>query len=287
MSWITDGLKDWATEAFKGGVVQNFQDMFGEINNRVSETAVQIGQTPDNWNSEVYNLIKNISDTVIIPIAGIILTFVVCYELIHMFIEKNNMHDLDSWVFFKWIFKTIIAVYLLTHTFDIVMGIFGIAQWVVNRSAVIIGSSINTDIVMNSLIEQLNGMEWYELLGLFIETFLVKFAMKAVAVCVFIIVYGRMMEIYLTVSIAPIPIATLANREWGQIGNNYLKSIFAVAFQGFLIMVCLAIYAMLLQGISDTGNIHTAVWGYAGYTVLLCYTLFKTSSLSKSIFSSH
>jgi hypothetical protein len=258
--------------------------MFDEVNSKVGEIAGQVGQTPQGWNSEVFNLIKTLSETVIIPIAGMILTFVLVYELITLIMEKNNMADFDTFNIFKWIFKTFVATYILTHTFDIVMGVFAIAQHAVNNSAGIIGSSLNMDLALTQLDTQLAAMGTAELIGLYLESSVLSLAMQAISLCVFIIIYGRMIEIYLTCSVAPIPFSTMVNREWGNIGNSYLKSLFALAFQGFLIMVCVAIYAILLQSITASSNVHTAIWRCAGYTVLLCFTLFKTGSLSKSIF---
>lgn len=282
-SWITD----WIKETLISGIMGNFSGMFDEVNSKVGEIATQVGQTPQGWNSGVFSMIKSLSDTVIIPIAGIILTFVLCYELIHMIIDRNNMHDIDTFMFFKWIFKTFIAVYILTHTFDIVMAVFALAQNVVNGSAGIISSSLNVDLALTDLQTTLEAMEIGELLGLYLESAIISLGMKALSLCIFLIVYGRMIEIYLTISVAPIPFSTMVNREWGSIGNNYLKSLFALAFQGFLIMVCVAIYAILLQSITTSSNVHIAIWGVAGYTVLLCFTLFKTGSLAKGIFGAH
>jgi hypothetical protein len=204
-----------------------------------------------------------------------------------MVIDKNSFHDFESFVIYKWIIKTFIAVFILTHTFDIVMGIFELAQHVVNASAGVIGGSLNMDLALNDLSTQLAAMGTGELIGLYLESAVLSLAMKAISLCVFIVIYGRMLEIYMTCSIAPIPFSTMVNREWGHIGNSYLKSLFALAFQGFLIMVCVAIYAILLQTITSSASIHAAIWGCAGYTVLLCFTLFKTGSLSKGIFGAH
>jgi len=279
-----DFIFDWIREMLIDGIISNFTGMFNEVNTKVGEIAVQVGQTPQGWNAGIFALVRTLSETVVIPIAGVILTFILCYELIHMVIEKNNMHDFDSFIIFKWIFKTFCAVYILTHTFDIVMFVFGIAQTVVNNSAGIISGSLNMDLALTNLDTQLAAMGTGELLGLYLESAILSLAMKAISLCVFIIIYGRMIEIYLTISVAPIPFSTMVNREWGGIGNNYLKSLFALAFQGFLIMVCTAIYAVLLQGITSSTNIHTAVWGCAGYTALLCMILFKSGSISKGIF---
>jgi len=267
--------------------MNNFTGMFNDVNNKVGEVASVVGQTPAGWNAGIYSLIRTLADTVIIPVAGMILTAVLCYELIQMIIDRNNMHDFESFIFFKWIFKSICAVYILTHTFDIVMGVFGMAQQVVNRSAGVIAGSMNMEFALENLAERLAEMGTGELIGLFFESAILGLAMSIMSLCIFIIIYGRMIEIYLTVSIAPIPLSTMANREWGSIGNNYLKSLFALAFQGFLIMVCVAIYAVLLQGIVTSDDIHGAVWGCAGMSVLLCFTLFKTGSMSKSLFAAH
>ena len=232
-------------------------------------------------------MIKSLSDTVIIPIAGMVLTFILCYELIHMIIDHNNLSNFETWIFFKWIFKTFCAVYIVTHTFDIVIGVFELAQHVINGSAGIITGSLDASMSLSTLQTTLEGMEWYALLGLYIQSAIISFAMNALSICIFIIIYGRMLEIYLTTSVAAIPFATMVNREWGSMGQNYLKSLFAVAFQGFLILVCVAIYSVLLQSATTSGDPISAVWSVMGYTVLLCFSLFKTGSLSKSIFSAH
>jgi len=287
MSFLFDKITEWMKEALIGGITGNYQGMFNEVNTRVGEIASQVGQTPEGWNSGIFSMIKSLSDTVILPIAGMILTFVLCYELIQLIIEKNNMHDFDTWIFFKWIFKTFAATYILTHTFDIVMGVFDLAQRAVNGSAGIISGSLNINLAMDSLQTQLEAMEWYTLMGLYMESAILSLCMKALSICIFLIIYGRMLEIYLTTSVAAIPFATMVNREWGSMGQNYLKSLFAVAFQGFLIMVCIAIYAVLLNSTAFSSNIHTVIWGVVGYTVLLCFSLFKTGSLAKSIFNAH
>jgi hypothetical protein len=284
---ILNAIGDWFKDLFIQGIISNFTGMFDEINTKVGEIATQVGQTPQGWNAGVFNLIRTLSETAVIPIAGLILTFVLCYELIQLIIEKNNMADFDTFNIFKWIFKTFVATYILTNTFNIVMGIFALAQQVVNSSAGIIGNSLNVDLALTELETQLQSMGIGELIGLFLESSILGLAMKAISLCVFIIIYGRMIEIYLTISVAPIPLSTMINREWSNMGHNYLKGLFALAFQGFLIMVCVAIYAVLLQGITASGNIHAAIWGCAGYTVLLCFTLFKTGSLSKSLFGAH
>ena len=287
MFGIFDGITNWFKEILIEGIMGNFARMFNDVNREVASIAVNVGATPQTWNANIFNMIRTLSEAVIIPIAGMILTFVLCYELINMIIEKNNMHDVDTFMFFKWIFKTFIAVYILTNTFDLVMGVFSLAQNVVNNSAGIITGSLDANLALTNLEAQLQAMGWGELLGLYLESAIISLAMQAMSLCVFIVVFGRMIEIYLTISVAPIPFSTMINREWGNIGNSYLKSLFALAFQGFLIMVCVAIYAILLQNVTSSTNIHTALWGMAGYTILLIFTLFKTGSLAKSLFSAH
>ena len=261
--------------------------MFDELNVKAGDIATQVGHTPETWNSGIFNMIKILSETVIIPIAGLILTFVLCYELIQLIIEKNNMAEFDTFNIFKWIFKTFCAVFILTHTFDIVMFVFALAQNAVNSSATLITGSLDMDLALADLTTQLEAMSTGGLAGLYLQSFILRIVMMAVSICVFLIIYGRMIEIYLTISIAPIPMSTMINREWGNIGNNYLKALFALAFQGFLIIVCVAIYSVLLQSISTAADIHAAMWGSVGYTILLCMILFKTGSIAKSLFGAH
>jgi hypothetical protein len=287
MGGLFDSIAEWFREILIEGIVSNFTGMFDEVNNKVSEIASQVGQTPQGWNSGVFALIRTLSETVVIPVAGMILTFVLCYELITMIIEKNNMHDFDTFNLYKWMFKTFAAVFILTHTFDIVMFIFALAQNVVSGSAGVISGSLDVDLALADLETQLAAMGNGELIGLYIESAILSLAMKAISLCVFIIIYGRMLEIYLTCSIAPIPFSTMVNREWGHIGSSYLKTLFALAFQGFLIMVCVAIYAILLQTVTASSNIHSSLWGTAAYSVLLCLTLFRTGNLSKSLLGAH
>ena len=281
--WITDWIKEGLIEAITG----QYTGIFESVNNQVADVAGQIGQTPQGWNGGVFSMIQNLSETVVIPIAGIILTFVLVYELIQMILEKNNMHDFDTLNIFKWIFKTFVATYLLTNCFTIVMAVFDVAQSVVSQSAGVINGNLDVTAALADLETQLEAMGMWELIGLWLETNIINLCMWVLSIVIFVIVYGRMIEIYLTVSLAPIPFSTMANRECGQMGTNYLRSLFALGFQGFLILVCVAIYAVLVQSIPSSGDIHGAIWGTAGYTVLLAFALFKTGSLSKSIFNSH
>ena len=289
MGSLFDFITEWIKEGLIESITSKFADIFQSVNQQVGEVAAQVGQTPQGWNSGVFSMIQTLSETVVLPIAGMILTFVLCYELISMIIEKNNMADFDTFNIYKWIFKTFVAVYILSNTFTIVMGVFELAQNVVNGSAGIISGSLDVNAAdsVSNLQTQLEAMGVWELIGLWLEMNIISLCMSALSICIFIIVFGRMIEIYLTVSVAPIPLATMVNREWGSMGNNYLKSLFALGFQGFLIMICIAIYSVLIQGIGAADSVHAAIWGVAGYTVLLCFTLFKTGGLAKSLFGAH
>ena len=285
-------LTEWITEWLKGllieGIMGNLTGLFDTVNTRVGEIAVQVGTPPAAWNAGVFSLIRQISETVILPIAGLILTFVATYELIQMLIDRNNLHDIDTWLFFKWIFKTAAAILILSNTFNIVNAVFDVSQSVIARSAgVIQGSTDITPGMLDTLEATLETMGLGELLGLFMQSMLIGFTMTALNIIIFVLVYGRMLEIYMLTSLAPIPVATLSNREVGQMGQNYLKSLFAVGFQGLLILLCVGIYGVLVQGISTSGDPIGAIWGCVGYTVLLCFMLFKTGSISKSIFGAH
>ena len=281
-------LTEWITEWLKGllieGIMGNLTGLFDTVNTRVGEIAVQVGTTPAAWNAGVFSLIRQISETVILPIAGLILTFVATYELIQMLIDRNNLHDIDTWLFFKWIFKTAAAILILSNTFNIVNAVFDVSQSVIARSVGVIQGS--TDITPDML-ATLEGMSLGSLVGLFMQSMLIHSTMWALNIIIFVLVYGRMLEIYMLTSLAPIPVATLSNRVVGQMGQNYLNSLFAVGFQGLLILLCVGIYGVLVQGISTSGDPIGAIWGCVGYTVLLCFMLFKTGSISKSIFGAH
>ncbi len=289
MGGILDKLDEWIRGLLTEGIIGNLSGMFNTVNTKVGEIAGEVGQTPFSWNSGVYSMIRNISETVIVPIAGVILTFVMCYELIQLVTEKNNMHDVDGWMFFKWIFKTFCAVMIVTNTWNIVMGIFDVGQSVVNRSAgVIIGdTALDVNTVIGNIEARLETLGTGELFGLWFQSIFVGLTMNALSICIMLVIYGRMIEVYLTTSVGPIPLATMTNRDWGHTGQNYLKSLFALAFQAFLIMVCVGIYSVLVRNIGTTGDISGAIWACMGYTVLLCFALFKTGSLSKSLFGAH
>ena len=289
MDMIKEAIEEWLREILVGGIINNLSGLFDSVNEKVGEISTQVGMTPQGWNSGIFNMIKNLSDSVILPIAGLILAFVMTLELIQLITDKNNMHDVDTWMFFKWIFKTACAVLIVTNTWNIVMGIFEAAQSVVNRAAGIIvaDTSLNIDSIVTGLEARLMEMEIGPLFGLWFQSLFVGLTMWGLTICIFIIVYGRMIEIYLVTSDAPIPMATMVNREWGQMGQNYLRSLFALGFQAFLIIICVAIYAVLVRSIGTMEDISKAIWTCMGYTVLLCFTLFKTGSLAKSVFNAH
>lgn len=289
MQSILDKITEWLKGVLIDGIMGNLSGMFDTVNNQVGEIAGEVGKTPLQWNSGVFSMIQNLSESVIIPIAGLILAFVMTYELIQMVIDRNNLHELDTWLFFRWIFKTFIAVLLVTNTWNIVMGVFDVAQHVVNSSAGVIISGTNIDLVsvLPDLETRLMAMDLGPLFGLWFQSIFIGVTMSALTICIFIVIYGRMLEIYLLTSLGPIPIATIMNREWSGMGQNYLKSLLALGFQAFLIMVCVGIYAVLVRSIATDTDIIAAIWTCMGYTVLLCFTLFKTGSLAKSIFNAH
>ena len=269
--------------------MSNLTGLFESINGQVTEIASNVGKTPQAWNGSIFSMIRTLSENVIVPVAGIILTFVMCLELIQMLIDRNNMHDFDTFIFFKWLFKTAAAVLIVTNTWNIVMGVFDVAQSVVNSAAGTITSNAAIDVntVVSNLEARLQEMDIGPLFGMWFQSMLMGIVTWILTICIFIIIYGRMIEIYMVTSVAPIPMASMMNRDWGQMGQNYLRSLFALGFQAFLIMVCVAIYATLVQSITVTDDVSSAVWTCIGYTVLLCFTLFKTSSLAKSVFNAH
>ena len=282
-------LTDWLKEILVGGIVGNLSGMFNTVNQKVGEISTQVGLTPQAWNGDVFNMVQSLSETVMVPIAGVILAFVMTLELIQLIVDKNNFHDIESAVFFKWIFKSACAILIVTNTWDIVMGIFDLAQGMVqNASGVIVGNTaIDSSSVTADLEARLMEMDLGPLFGLWFQSLFVGITIWVLVICIFLVTFGRMIEIYLVTSVAPIPMATMMNHEWGQIGQNYLRSLFALGFQAFLIIVCVGIYAALVQNIALDGDITYAIWTCMGYTVLLCFTLFKTSSMARSIFNAH
>ena len=288
MQSILEQITDWLKSMIISGIMGNLSGMFDSVNQQVGQIAGDVGTTPANFSPAVFSMIRNISESVILPIAGMVLTFIACYELIQMLIEHNNLANFETWTFFKWVFKTFLSVSLISNTFNITMAVFDVAQQVISRSGGLIsGSTSVSDATLTAMQATLEGMDLGPLLGLYLQTFVVQVTMLALSAIIFVIVYGRMVEIYLMVSLAPIPFATFGNHEQSHTGQNYLRSLFALGFQGFLIMICVGIYAVLIQNLSFSDNIISSIWGVMGYTVLLAFTLFKTGSLAKSVFAAH
>ena len=289
MFGIIDAIEDWLRELLINMIAGNLTTLFDDVNTKVGTIATEVGRTPQSWNSSIFNMVRNLSENVIVPIAGLIITFVLCYELITVITEKNNMHDIDTFIFFKYVFKACVAVYLLSNTFDITMAVFDVAQSVVNSAGGIISGNTSIDITSTiaTMQTEMEAMELGGLVQLALETMIISLCLKIMSILITVILYGRMIEIYLTVSVAPIPFATMTNREWGSIGTNYFKSLFALGFQGFFMMVCVAIYAVLVNNMIVATDIHAALFSIAAYTVILCFSLLKTGSLSKAIFGAH
>jgi hypothetical protein len=288
MGFLLDALTEWIKSLLVTGIMSNLGSLFENVNERVGEIAATVGTTPSAWNPAIFSLIRNLSETVVLPIAGLVLTFVATYELIQLIIDRNNLNELDTWIFFKWVFRTFLAVLILSNTFNIVMAVFDVAQSVVNSAGGIISSSTAvTSDMMATLEAELMLLDVGSLLGLWLQSSIIGLTMNVLNIVVFIIIYGRMIEIYLLTSLAPIPLSTLSNREYGSMGQNYLKALCAVGFQGLLILVCVGIYAVLIQSIAISGDPIGSIWSAIGYTVLLAFTLFKTGSLARSVFGAH
>ena len=287
MDYVLEQITDWLRNILVQACMNNLSGIFDAVNAQVGQIASEVGTSPASFSPGIFSMIRNISETVIMPVAGIILTFIACYELIQLIIEHNNLANFETWIFFKWVFKTFIAVTLISNTFNITMAVFDVAQHVVNASGGLIGNTSNEGSAVAGMQGQIEEMELGLLLGLFLQTLIIRVLMMAFSVAIFVIVYGRMIEIYLMTSLAPIPFATFGNREQSQIGQNYFKSLLALGFQGFLIMICVGIYAVLIRGTSFSSDIIASLWGVMGYTVLLCFALFKTGSLAKSVFAAH
>lgn len=289
MDFLLDELEKWIKEMLTGGIMSNLSGMFDSVNQQVADISGQVGQTPQGWNGSIFSMIQNLSETIIIPIAGAILAFVMTLELIQLIVEKNNLHDVDTWMFFKWVFKSAAAILIVTNTWNIVMGIFEASQSVVAQASGIIGADASIDIssIMTDMESRLMDMDLGPLFGLWFQSLFIGMTMWALYICIFIVIYGRMIEIYLVTSVAPIPMATMMGKEWGGMGQNYLRSLFALGFQAFLIIVCVAIYAVLVQNIATESDTIKAIWSCLVYTVLLCFTLFKTGNLAKAIFNAH
>ena len=288
MDSILEQITDWLKEMLVSGIMQNLSGMFDSVNQRVGDIATQVGTTPAAFSPGIFGMIRNVSESVIVPIAGMILTFIACYELIQMIIDHNNLANFESWIFFKWVFKTFLAVTIITNCFNITMAVFDVSQQVIAGAGGIIAGSTAIDFAaLDSMQATVEAMDLGPMLGLYLQSFIVQTTMWVLGILIFVIVYGRMIEIYLMVSLAPIPFSTFGNREQSQIGQNYLRSLFAIGFQGFLILVCVGIYAVLIQSVAFSQDIIASLWGVMGYTVLLCFTLFKTGGLAKSVLNAH
>ena len=288
MQSIIDSIVEWLKELLVTGIMGNLTNTFDSVNAQVGQIATEVGMTPSTFSPAIFNMIKNLSENVIMPIAGLFLTFIACYELIQLVISHNNLANFETWIFFKWVFKTFVAVTLITNTMNITMAVFDVAQHVVSQAGGIITGSTAIDAsTLATMQSNLEAMEVGELLGIFLMSFIVQFLVYILSALIFVIVYARMIEIYLMVSLAPLPFATFGNKEQSMIGQNYLRSLFALGFQGFLIMVCVGIYAVLIQSIAFSSDIIGTLWGIVGYTILLAFTLFKTGSEAKSLLHAH
>ena len=288
MDSIIQAIVDWLKELLVTGIMGNLTNTFDSVNAQVGQIATEVGMTPSAYSPAIFNMIKNLSENVIMPIAGLFLTFIACYELIQLVISHNNLANFETWIFFKWVFKTFVAVTLITNTMNITMAVFDVAQHVVSQAGGIISGSTAIDAsTLATMQSNLEAMEVGELLGIFLMSFIVQFLVYILSALIFVIVYARMIEIYLMVSLAPLPFATFGNKEQSMIGQNYLRSLFALGFQGFLIMVCVGIYAVLIQSIAFSSDIIGTLWGIVGYTILLAFTLFKTGSVAKSVLHAH
>ena len=289
MQSIIDAIEQWLKDFLIGAITGNLSRMFSDVNSKVATIATEVGKTPESWNSSVFSIILTLSKNVVVPIAGLVIAAVLTYELISMIIEKNNMHDIDTFMFFKWAFKSAAAAIIVNHTFDFIMAIFQVAQTMVQRSAGVIDTNASIDIssAIANITTELQATGLGDLFALMLETWVVSFAMKAMGLIITVILYGRMIEIYIYASVGPLPFATFMNREWGNIGTNYVRGLAALGLQGFLIMICVGIYAVLVNALSLGGDLQASIWSCAAYTVLLCFSLFKTGSVAKSILNAH
>ena len=289
MDKVLDSIVETLTDFFVGAIQTNLSRMFDDVNTKVGSIAGEVGQTPETWNSGIFGMVKNLSDNIILPIAGIIITYVLCYELIHMVMEKNHGNDMEFWEFFIYFVKMWIAVWILSHTFEITMAVFDVGQSIVSSATGLITDSTEIDATatIQAISQQCYTMDLFELMILMVETWIVSFGMKILSVLITVILYGRMIEIYIYCSVSPIPFATVANKEWGNIGTNYFRSVLALAFQGFFIMICVGIYAMLINSMTVSSDLHMALFSIMAYTIVLCFSLFHTGTISKSIFGAH
>lgn len=288
MDSLFQSIEDWLKEVLISGIMDNLSGAFDSVNQQVGQITANVSTSPASFLPSVYALIRNISENVILPVAGIILTFIACYELIQLVISHNNLANIETWIFWKWVFKTFVAVCLISNTFNITMAVFDVGQWVVQRSGSIIsGSTAIDDSTLATMRSTLETLGPGTLLGIFLQSFIVQIGIHILSIAIFVIINGRMIEIYLMASMAPIPFATFGNKDQSMMGQNYLRSLFALAFQGFLIMICVGIYAVLITRVAFTSDITGSLWSVLGYTVLLAFTLFKTGTIAKSILHAH
>ena len=284
---IVEDLSEWMKDMLVSANLHCLKSVFDYSNDSVSTIAGEVAKTPQSWNGGIFSMIRGLSENVMMPIAGVILTIVMCIDLLHMIMDSNNMNTVDFWMILKWIFKTAAACLIVTNTWNIVMAVFEIAGSVVNSSSGVISGStaIQLSEVLPSVESRLEAMSVGELLITLLQSFVVSIGVRIMGIIIFIVINGRMIEIYLTTSIAPIPMATMLGREWSGVGNGYLRSIFALGFQGFFIMICVGIYSVLIHSITTTADISYALWTCLGYTVLLALSLIKTDSIAKGVFS--
>ena len=288
METVLKAISDWIKSLLTAAIMSNLSGLFDDVNTQVGGIAQQVGTKPSSFEPRVFAMIEALSRNVVLPIAGVILTFIACYELIQLITEHNNMAQFEPALLMKWIFKTAISVWMISNTFDIIMAVFDVTQQVVaNSSGIISGNTRVNDIGLSMLQSSMMQMDVGPLFGLFLQSFFIGITMRILSIVIFVIVYGRMIEIYMMVSLAPVPMATWGNHEQSQVGQNYLRSLFALGFQGFLILICVAIYAVLLQNVAISGDAINSIWSIVGYTVLLCFSLFKTSSVAKTLLGAH
>ena len=290
MGFILDTISQFIRDLLQGCILSNLETMFGDVNDKVGTIASEVARTPSTWNASIFGIIQSLSGSVILPIAGAVVSFVLCSELISLVVEKNNFHDLDTGFLFRYLFKAVIAVILLSHTTDIVMGIFDVGSSLVSSAGAVITGNTRIEVqeeLMNIFSGSLTSMEIGDLFLLALETNLASLGMKLMAMPITVVLYMRMTEIYLYISVAPLPLSMLMNREWGMVGTNYIRGLAALALQGFFIMVCVRIYSVLVSTITVSANLHSALWQVMAYTVLLCFALFNTASISRSVLHAH
>lgn len=283
MLGLFDDLEEFFKEVLLDMVKSNLSDMFTSINDSVISVSGELSQTPSSWNTAVFDFVKNINDNVAVPIAGLILTAIMCLELINVVMQKNNMQEFDTFEIFKYVIKMWIAVYFVTHAFEIALAAFDVAQSLIEKTANItnISATVNDDQIA-TMMDELSDKNIGELIGVVIETSLIKLSIQIISIMITIIAYGRMLEIYIYCSVSSIPLSTMGNKEWSDIGKNYLKSLFALGLQGLLLVICLGIYAILISTVNIT-NIHESMFILLGYTILLAFMMTRSGSIAKNI----